>query len=74
MSTVYLHVGQCGVQLGKEYWIDAASKAQQDKHVKHTLFTSAGPRSLFIDSEKKVIQRFVDETKKSKVSVYEVCN
>ena len=69
MSTVYLHVGQCGVQIGKEYWADAVGKAQQDKHIKHTLFTSSGPRCLFVDAEKKVIQRFIDETKKSKVSV-----
>ena len=69
MSTVYLHVGQCGVQVGKEYWKDVVSKSQQSKSVKRTHFTSSGPRALFIDAERKVIQKFIEETKSSKVGL-----
>ena len=72
MSTVYLHVGQCGVQIGKEYWKDAICNAQVDKHIKYALFFLGAPRCLFIDAERKVIQRFIDETKKSKVNIFQV--
>ena len=67
MSTVYLHFGQCGVQIGKEYWKDVYKKSQKDQELKHALFCGSHPRALFIDAERKVIQKFIEETKKSKV-------
>lgn len=69
MSAVYLHVGQCGVQIGKEFWKEAVVKSSSDIDVKHACFGfNHEPRCLFIDSERKVIQKFIEETKKSKVN------
>ena len=71
MSTVYLHVGQCGIQIGKEFWKDALVRASTDVDIKHVTFSpspSYEPRCLFIDSEHKVISKFIEETKKSKVT------
>ncbi|XP_052080620.1 tubulin delta chain-like [Mytilus californianus] len=56
MSAVFLHVGQCGNQVGKAFW----KKTSQDKavHDGHTFIQPDGKqRSVHVDSEPKVVQK-----------------
>ncbi|VDI28274.1 Hypothetical predicted protein [Mytilus galloprovincialis] len=56
MSAVFLHVGQCGNQIGKAFW----KKTSQDKavHEGHTFIHHDGKqRSVHVDSEPKVVQK-----------------
>ncbi|XP_071149874.1 tubulin beta-3 chain-like [Mytilus edulis] len=56
MSAVFLHVGQCGNQIGKAFW----KKTSQDKavHEGHTFIHPDGKqRSVHVDSEPKVVQK-----------------
>ncbi|XP_076087725.1 tubulin delta chain-like [Mytilus galloprovincialis] len=56
MSAVFLHVGQCGNQIGKAFW----KKTLQDKavHEGHTFIHPDGKqRSVHVDSEPKVVQK-----------------
>ena len=70
MSTLYLHIGQCGVQIGQEFWSYAADVASQDVDIKHALWTSGkntfNPLALFLDSERKVVNRFALQLKTNK--------
>ncbi|CAK8671999.1 unnamed protein product [Clavelina lepadiformis] len=66
MSAVYLHVGQCGIQIGQELWTKAILRTQEDVDLKQVLWSGESPRCLFIDGERKVIQKFSHEMKKIK--------
>ncbi|CAC5421178.1 TUBD [Mytilus coruscus] len=62
MSAVFLHVGQCGNQIGKAFW----RKTSQDKavHEGHTFIHPDGKqRSVHVDSEPKVVQKACKEMK-----------
>ena len=70
MSAVYLHVGQCGIQIGQELWTKAILRTQEDVDLKQVLWSGESPRCLFIDGERKVIQKFSHEMKKIKYEVF----
>ncbi len=68
MSTVYLHVGQCGNQIARELWplLHAESISPQHAQNKALVNTSspffnpnshgkAQPRAILVDTEPKVI-------------------
>lgn len=68
MSTVYLHVGQCGNQIARELWplLHAETASVQHGLAKNTVNTSspffepsaqgkARPRAILVDTEPKVI-------------------
>lgn len=56
MSTVFLHVGQCGNQVGIPFWKRAA-KDENVKNGRTFLHEDGTQRSLHIDSEPKVIAK-----------------
>lgn len=70
MSTVHVHVGQCGNQIGKEFWLKVSSEADFNENVKRAFITPGGLgqneghiRAVFADSEKKVLQRILKHGK-----------
>lgn len=68
MSTVYIHVGQCGNQIGQEFWTRTATLSLQCPNTRRVLWTPGGPgrdqgghiRGVFIDGERKVLQKLYD--------------
>jgi len=73
MSVVYLHFGQCGIQIGEELWLKSLSHSLLDDHDKHVMFsTKLHPRAIFCDAEKKVLNNFHKRLKSVNVSIYEV--
>nr|CAB3267371.1 tubulin delta chain [Phallusia mammillata] len=70
MSVVHLHIGQCGLQIGEDYWLKALKRYQVDNDNGHVLLQmDRNPRALFIDSEKKVIRHFSRRIKASKLPI-----
>ncbi|XP_063955431.1 tubulin delta chain-like isoform X1 [Lytechinus pictus] len=60
MSTVFLHVGQCGNQLGQQFW----QLVQQDDEAKCTFYRRDQKLpSLHVDTEKKVIAKLLRNSK-----------
>jgi len=70
MSTVFLHVGQCGVQVGENMWSKVAKTNDRDvKHVMTVPGLKTSPRALFIDGEEKVIKKCISNFRKNKVNL-----
>jgi len=68
MSTVFLNVGQCGVQIGEKFWTQLSQYDTKD--CKHSMWVQGlenVPRAVFIDGEKKVLQKFYSKIKTKKV-------
>lgn len=80
MSTVFVHVGQCGNQIGHKFWAESTEVAESNPNVKHAFWTPGGPgrdsgghmRSVFIDSEKKVLQKLTSRMKTGKKAIHKL--
>lgn len=65
MSTVYVHIGQCGNQIGKSLWSKYETLAEIKPEIKHCVCTHASQgsdknghiRGVFVDGEKKVLRQ-----------------
>nr|XP_039268497.1 tubulin delta chain-like [Styela clava] len=74
MSSVFVHIGQCGNQIGQEFWRKTSVVAEKDFNVKRAFCTPGGAgrdkeghmRAVFVDSEKKVLQRLLKSFKTGK--------
>ncbi|KAL0488132.1 tubulin delta [Acrasis kona] len=63
MSLIFVQVGQCGNQVGHEFWkIAGKERSQKNSGFQGGLFHGNGyARCIMIDSEPKVIQRIIGE-------------
>lgn len=59
MATVFVHVGQCGNQVGAQFWEEAA----KERVVAHPLFRreDGAARAVFADTEPKVVRRLLGD-------------
>jgi len=60
MSTVFLHVGQAGNQIGHEFWSLILGESPIKEDIFFDRFTSHS-RSVLVDTEPKVIKNIVDD-------------
>ncbi|XP_077997628.1 tubulin delta chain-like [Glandiceps talaboti] len=63
MSTVFLQVGQCGNQVGQEFWKLVDREKRETGNVFHA--RDGKLRSINVDSEPKVVKSLLKQTKKS---------
>nr|XP_002121850.1 tubulin delta chain [Ciona intestinalis] len=70
--SIYLHVGQCGVQIGEEFWNKISKYSDEDKVVRNNLWAHGGggePQAMFIDAERKVVRKVTRSTKRAKTGL-----
>ncbi|XP_067835000.1 tubulin delta chain-like isoform X2 [Heptranchias perlo] len=65
MSTIWLQVGQCGNQVGQEWWKLVTNERAPNSAVnRYPFYTASGKLSaLCVDSEPKVVRRLLQEEK-----------
>ena len=70
MSTVFLNIGQCGVQIGQSFWSQVSHYDTKD--CQHTMWVQGlqnVPRAVFVDGESKVLHKFHSKIKREKLKL-----
>lgn len=62
MSTIMMHVGQAGNQIGQEFWNLMVDESPIKEDIFFDRFTNHA-RAVLVDSESKVIKNIMDDKK-----------